>query len=164
MWEHHQAESRFRRELVSVQVFYYSMVFSFFSAMLLSDQRWSSCCTLSDGKHDNEVQFLFVPYIIFSLLLQLAPFQNSVPGLHSRHFSPLLRCKQCLPGRPKPDVLRPGIGGMRGSTVIRLRPCMTWVRSTTVRAIVFIARRIQHFLPSSSRVESCIHTLHGVAC
>ena len=33
-------------------------------------------------------------------------------------------CKQCLPGRSKPDVLRPGIVGMRGSIVIRLRPCM----------------------------------------
>ena len=32
-------------------------------------------------------------------------------------------CKQCLPGWCKPDVLRPGIVGMRGSMVIRLRPC-----------------------------------------
>ena len=30
----------------------------------------------------------------------------------------------CL-GRLKPDVLRPGIAGMRGSMVKRLRPCMT---------------------------------------
>ena len=35
------------------------------------------------------------------------------------------RCKQCLPGRRKPDVLRPGIVGMRRSRVIRLRPRMT---------------------------------------
>ena len=34
-------------------------------------------------------------------------------------------CKLCLPGRWKPDVLRPGIVGMRESMVIRLRPCMT---------------------------------------
>ena len=33
-------------------------------------------------------------------------------------------CKQCLPGRFQPDVLRPGVVGMRGSMVIRLRPCM----------------------------------------
>ena len=34
------------------------------------------------------------------------------------------RCQQCLPDRRKPDVLRPGIVGMRGVDVIRLRPCM----------------------------------------
>ena len=33
-------------------------------------------------------------------------------------------CKQCLPGRWKTDVLRPGIAGVRGSVVIRLRPYM----------------------------------------
>ena len=33
--------------------------------------------------------------------------------------------KQCLPGRWKPDVLRPGNVGTLGSMVIRLRPCMT---------------------------------------
>ncbi|CAN0286800.1 unnamed protein product [Laminaria digitata] len=33
-------------------------------------------------------------------------------------------CKRCLPGRWKPDVLRPGIAGVRGSRVIRLRPSM----------------------------------------
>ena len=32
---------------------------------------------------------------------------------------------------------------------------------STVRAFILIARRIQHFLPSSTRVESCIHTLLG---
>ena len=32
---------------------------------------------------------------------------------------------QCLPDRPKPDVLRPGIAGMRGSMVTRLRPRTT---------------------------------------
>ena len=32
-------------------------------------------------------------------------------------------CKQCLPGRLKPDGLRPGIEGMRGSMVGRQRPC-----------------------------------------
>ena len=30
----------------------------------------------------------------------------------------------CLPGRWKPDVLCPGIVGMRGSMDMRLRPCM----------------------------------------
>ena len=34
-------------------------------------------------------------------------------------------CKQCLPGRLKPDVLRPVIVGTRGPMVTRLRPCMT---------------------------------------
>ena len=29
-------------------------------------------------------------------------------------------CKQCLPGWCKPDVLRPGIVGMRGSMVARV--------------------------------------------
>ena len=33
------------------------------------------------------------------------------------------RCMQCLAGWWKPDVLRPGILWMRGSMVIRLRPC-----------------------------------------
>ena len=33
-------------------------------------------------------------------------------------------CKQCLPGRWKPHVLRPGVVGKRGTTVTRLRPCM----------------------------------------
>ena len=37
-------------------------------------------------------------------------------------------CKQCRPGRWKPDMLRPGIVGKRGSMVIRLRPCL---RSST---------------------------------
>ena len=32
--------------------------------------------------------------------------------------------QQCLPGRWKPDVLRPGIVGVRGSMGKRLRPCM----------------------------------------
>ena len=31
---------------------------------------------------------------------------------------------ECLPGRWKPDMLRPGVVGMRGSMVLRLRPCM----------------------------------------
>ena len=49
--------------------------------------------------------------------------------LHATRRTPLtpLRawCKQCLPGRSKPDMLRPGIVGMRGgSMAIRLRPCM----------------------------------------
>ena len=35
---------------------------------------------------------------------------------------------------------------------------------TTVRAFVFIARRVQHFLLSSSHVESCIHTLLPGIC
>ena len=35
------------------------------------------------------------------------------------------RLVQCLPVRRKPDVLRPGTVGMRGSMVIRPRPCMT---------------------------------------
>ena len=30
---------------------------------------------------------------------------------------------------------------------------------TTVRAFIFIARRVQHFLPSSTRVEFCLPTL-----
>ena len=33
-------------------------------------------------------------------------------------------CKHSPPGRRKRDVLRPGMVGMRGSMVIRLRPCM----------------------------------------
>ena len=41
------------------------------------------------------------------------------------HFEALCaRCKQCLPGRLKPDVLRAGIVGTRGSIVIRLQPCV----------------------------------------
>ena len=32
-------------------------------------------------------------------------------------------CKQCLPGWENPDVPRPGIVGIRGSMVLRLRPC-----------------------------------------
>ena len=39
--------------------------------------------------------------------------------------TPCAWCKQCLPGRPKPDVLHPGIAGMRGSMIIRLWPYMT---------------------------------------
>ena len=41
--------------------------------------------------------------------------------------APRAWCKQFLSGRRKPDVLRPDIVGMQGSTgmVIRLRPCMT---------------------------------------
>ena len=34
-------------------------------------------------------------------------------------------CKQCLPGRWKPDAHRPGVVWVRGSFVIRLWPCMT---------------------------------------
>ena len=30
---------------------------------------------------------------------------------------------------------------------------------TTIRALRFLARRVQHFLPSSTRVEWCLHTL-----
>ena len=45
------------------------------------------------------------------------------------HFTALRAwCKQCLSGRWKPDMLRPGIVGMRGSMVIRLWPRM---RSST---------------------------------
>ena len=40
-------------------------------------------------------------------------------------------CKQCLPGRLKADVLRPGIVGMPTSMVIRLRPCMVSSTPTT---------------------------------
>ena len=36
-------------------------------------------------------------------------------------------CTRCLPGWCKPDVLRPGIVGTRGSMVIRLRQCMKCV-------------------------------------
>lgn len=36
-------------------------------------------------------------------------------------------CKQCLPGRSTLNVLRPGIVGMRGSIVIRLRRCMIMI-------------------------------------
>ena len=32
-------------------------------------------------------------------------------------------CKQCRPGQSTPDVLGPGIVGMRGSMVVQLRPC-----------------------------------------
>ena len=32
-------------------------------------------------------------------------------------------CKQCLFGRRKPDVVRPGMAGMRESLLIRLRAC-----------------------------------------
>ena len=35
-------------------------------------------------------------------------------------------CKQYLPGRGKPYVLRPGIVGMGGSMAIPLQPCMIW--------------------------------------
>ena len=46
----------------------------------------------------------------------------------AQHLSALRAwCKQCPPGRWKPNVLRPGIVGMRRSMVIRLRPCTTWV-------------------------------------
>ena len=38
-------------------------------------------------------------------------------------------CKQCLPGWWKSDVLRPGGVGMRGSMVIRLRPCTNWAHA-----------------------------------
>lgn len=34
-------------------------------------------------------------------------------------------CKYCLPGRLKPDLLSPGVVGMRGPTIVRLRPCNT---------------------------------------
>ena len=48
--------------------------------------------------------------------------------LHATRTTPLgafaASCKQCLPGRGKPGVLRLGIGGVRGSMVIRLWPCM----------------------------------------
>ena len=37
------------------------------------------------------------------------------------------------------------------------RPCSPL--PTTVRAYVFIARRVQHFLPSSIRIELFLHTL-----
>ena len=33
-------------------------------------------------------------------------------------------CTRCLPGRWKPDMLRPGIAEMRGSIVLRPRLCM----------------------------------------
>ena len=35
---------------------------------------------------------------------------------------------------------------------------------STVRALTFIARSVQYFLTSSTRVESCIHTLLGAIC
>ena len=41
-------------------------------------------------------------------------------------------CEQCLSGRPKPDMLRPDIGGTRGFMAIRLRPCS---RSSTPPAL-----------------------------
>ena len=41
----------------------------------------------------------------------------------SRRFA--LGASNALPSQSKPDVLRPSIVGMRGSMVIRLRPCMT---------------------------------------
>ena len=40
-------------------------------------------------------------------------------------------CKQCLPGWWTPNVLRPGIVGMRGSMIIRLRPCTNWPSTRT---------------------------------
>ena len=47
----------------------------------------------------------------------------------ARHLTVLRAwCKQCLPRRGKPDVLRPGIVGIQGSMIIRPRPCM---RSST---------------------------------
>ena len=50
------------------------------------------------------------------------------------------------------------------STSLELRSGVTYggpssPLSTTVRVFVFIARRIQHFLPSSIRVELCLPTL-----
>ena len=43
---------------------------------------------------------------------------------HAEHLTAIRAwCKQCLPGRLKPDVLRPGTVGMRSSMVLRPRPC-----------------------------------------
>ena len=52
----------------------------------------------------------------------------SSPFAHFTQYLTALRAwsNQCLPGRSYPDVLPPGIVEMRGSMVIRPRPCMTW--------------------------------------
>ena len=50
-----------------------------------------------------------------------SPFMRLVEHLTAFRAS----CKQFPPGPSNPDELRPSIEGMRGSTVIRPRPCMT---------------------------------------
>ena len=49
-------------------------------------------------------------------------------------------CKQCVPGGCKSDVPRPGIVGMRGSMVIRPRPCMTWVHLSSCNRYFSLGR------------------------
>ena len=57
--------------------------------------------------------------------------------------------KQCLPGRRKVGVLRPGTVGMRGSMVIRLQPCGISSTSTHLHL---------HRLPSPPRSPPCSPT------
>ena len=52
---------------------------------------------------------------------------------------------QRLPGRRKHDVLRPGIAGMRGSMVIRLRPCMiSSTPSPAINVLVPMEKKSRH--------------------
>ena len=43
--------------------------------------------------------------------------------------------QQCLPGQSQPDVLRPGIAGMRGHTVIRLTVSYTHLTLPTICSV-----------------------------
>ena len=61
------------------------------------------------------------------LVRQRKAARTSFPQCHLT--APRAWCKQCLPGRWKRDVFRPGIVGMRGSMVLRLRTCMAYVNS-----------------------------------
>ena len=44
-------------------------------------------------------------------------------GLDEKLTALLAWRKQYLPGCRNPDVLRPGVGAMRGTVIVRLRPC-----------------------------------------
>ena len=49
-------------------------IFFFFRRMFMSDQRWSTCCTLSDGEHNNNLETSR-----FTLLYSSAPATHSCP-------------------------------------------------------------------------------------
>ena len=77
--------------------------------------------------------------------------------------SRLVQASKCLPGR-QPDLSHPGITGMRGSTIVRLRPSMT--PSTlppphpyTPRATAYARTTSQPPPHPHLRFKSCRHLL-----
>ena len=69
---------------------------------------------------------------------------------------------QCLPGRWKPDVIRPGIVGMQRSMVVRLRPCMDINTPLTPlrRGSPSLGFSVGRIRSSSTEVKQSKHTFY----